>query len=118
MEGVQNLYNSGKLSFISNIGTLVEHVNKQEALLGLSNLPLGLFSHSDQTQQWQTSIPNERASIGWGGKIADLMGSMNTNQYISLNISLSGSNTFQTGINPKTILSSKVICCFRLGENT
>jgi uncharacterized protein (DUF1501 family) len=62
-------------------------------------LPLGLFSHSDQIQQWQTSLPHERSSIGWGGKIADLLSAENSNDKISLNISLNGSNIFQTGRN-------------------
>jgi len=35
--------------------------------------------------------------VGWGGKIADLLGDMNSNQNISMNISLAGTNLFQTG---------------------
>jgi len=97
MTGIQELYNGGDLSFISNIGTLISPVDKPQALNDESQLPLGLFSHADQVQQWQTSIPNDRSSLGWGGRIADLMTSINDNQDISLNISLSGSNVFQTG---------------------
>jgi len=97
MTGVQSLFNSNKLSFVSNIGTLIRKMTKEEAYQNEQLLPLGLFSHSDQIQQWQTSIPNDRASIGWGGQIADMMSSLNTNDKISLNISLSGSNIFQTG---------------------
>lgn len=99
MTGVQNLFNNNKLSFISNIGTLIQKMSKEEVYQNEQLLPLGLFSHSDQIQQWQTSIPNDRSSIGWGGKLADMMGSLNNNDKISLNISLSGSNIFQTGNN-------------------
>ncbi len=99
MTGVQSLYNNGDLAFIANIGTLIEPVTKQQLYQGMGKLPLGLFSHSDQARQWQTSIPHERTAIGWGGKIADLLGSMNTNQSISMNISLGGSSVFQTGQN-------------------
>jgi uncharacterized protein (DUF1501 family) len=60
-------------------------------------LPLGLYSHADQVQQWQTGIPHERADIGWGGRVADLIRDMNDNQDISMNVSLSGTNIFQTG---------------------
>ena len=97
MSGVQQLYNDGRLSFISNIGTLISPVSKPEALTNESLLPLGLFSHSDQIQQWQTSVPHDRSSIGWGGRIADMMSSLNDNPNINLNISLSGTNIFQTG---------------------
>ena len=97
LTGMQNLFNDGTLSFISNVGTLVEPVTKQEALDNDPKLPLGLFSHSDQARQWQTALPNERAAVGWGGKIADLIGDQNNNQNISLNLSLSGGNVFQTG---------------------
>ncbi len=46
---------------------------------------------------WQTSVPQSRAAIGWGGKLADLMAFMNENKNISMNISLSGNNVFQAG---------------------
>lgn len=97
MKGIQELFNQNKLSFISNIGTLMQPMVKDEVWQNEQSLPLGLFSHSDQIQQWQTSLPRERSSIGWGGRIADLLGSENTNDKISLNISLAGSNIFQTG---------------------
>jgi len=60
MNGVQNLFNSGKLSFISNIGTLIGPLTKNQYLSNNPSLPLGLFSHSDQIQQWQTAILDER----------------------------------------------------------
>jgi len=97
MSGIQRLYNQNKLSFISNIGTLIQPLTKDEVWNNEQLLPLGLFSHSDQVQQWQTSVPHDRSNIGWGGKIADLMGDMNDNDKISLNISLAGTNVFQTG---------------------
>ncbi len=97
MTGIQELYNANRLSFISNIGTLIEPVTKPQALTDESLLPLGLFSHSDQVQQWQTSVPHDRTAIGWGGRIADMMSSLNTNPNISLNVSLNGNNIFQTG---------------------
>ena len=46
---------------------------------------------------WQTGIPQERVAQGWGGKIADMFHACNDNENISLNLSLSGSNVYQTG---------------------
>ena len=99
MTGIQTLYNTNKLSFISNVGTLIHPITKQEYNDELVDIPLGLYSHADQAQQWQTSIPHDRTAVGWGGKTADLLMSMNNNENISMNISLAGSNTFQRGAN-------------------
>jgi hypothetical protein len=48
------------------VGTLVQPVTKAEYEAG-SNLPLGLFSHSDQTEQWQSSLPDTRSAVGGPG---------------------------------------------------
>lgn len=94
--GVQSLYNDGKLSFVANVGTLVERINNaSEYYSGLKNVPLGLYSHSDQTQQWQTSLPTQRTTIGWGGRMADILSNPNSN--VSMNISLDGRNVWQAG---------------------
>jgi uncharacterized protein (DUF1501 family) len=97
MPEVRNLFNAGKLAFISNVGTLVEPVTKQQYLSNSKPLPLGLFSHSDQSMHWQTGRPGERKSYGWGGRIADLIQSQNANQMVSMNISLDGTNQWQMG---------------------
>ena len=97
MPELQQLFNQGRLAFISNVGTLVEPTNKTQFNNGGVRVPLGLFSHADQIQQWQTSVPQSRNANGWGGRMADILQSMNTNQNISMNISLSGRNVFQPG---------------------
>lgn len=97
MPEVQNLFETGKLALVSNVGTLIQPTTKEEFYNGSVPLPLGLFSHADQIQQWQTGRPHERTATGWGGRMADLMQTMNPNQNISMNISLSGTNVFQQG---------------------
>lgn len=97
LQNMQQLFENNNLAFISNIGTLIEPSTKTELFNGSVKTPLGLFSHSDQQQQWHTGKPHERTNIGWGGKIADLVQSMNSNQNISMNISLKGTNIFQRG---------------------
>jgi len=99
MPEVQSLFNSNKLAFVSNVGTLVEPTTMTQYQNGGVSVPLGLFSHSDQIQQWQTSIPQNRSAIGWGGRIADILHAGNGNQNISMNITLSGTNVFQIGNN-------------------
>jgi len=105
MPDMQQLFERGNLAFLSNVGTLIEPSTKTEIQNNTVKTPLGLFSHADQIQQWQTGRPHERTNTGWGGKIADLVQSMNSNENISMNISLRGSNIFQRGdqIIPYTI---------------
>jgi len=95
MPQIKNLFDSGKLAWISNVGTLIEPITKAEYLSNSVSTPLGLFSHSDQIKHWQTGRPGERSSHGWGGRIADLILSQNDN--LSMNVSLSGNNFFQNG---------------------
>jgi uncharacterized protein (DUF1501 family) len=100
LEKVKDLFNAGHLSFISNIGTLVEPIaNKTAYNSGIHKLPLGLYSHSDQIMQWQTAIPQSRSAVGVGGRISDIIQDMNTIPGISMNISLAGKNFFQAGNN-------------------
>ncbi|MEM6697241.1 MAG: DUF1501 domain-containing protein [Bacteroidota bacterium] len=96
MPEMKALFDEGKLAMICNVGTLVQPTTKA-GYVGGSNLPFGLFSHADQDQQWQTSVPQTTSPTGWGGRLADLVQSANTNQDISMNISLSGKNVFQLG---------------------
>ncbi|MEO1365738.1 MAG: DUF1501 domain-containing protein [Acidobacteriota bacterium] len=97
MPEVQQLFNSGQLSFVANVGSLVEPTTKAGIVSGSANLPLGLYSHSDQIMHWQTSLPDQRASLGWAGRAADLLRASNADQTVSMNISLSGTNVFQSG---------------------
>lgn len=96
-KGVAGLYNTGKLAFVANVGSLLEFTTKQ-TYQARSNLPVGLFSHSDLQRHWMSGIPQTRNQLnGWGGRLADLMRSTNSNPAVSMNISLGGANLFQTG---------------------
>ncbi len=98
MPEVANLFQAGNAAFIANVGTLIEPVQNHFQVQQLTKqLPLGLYSHSDQIEQWQTSIPNSRAGIGWAGRTADLLQGLNSNPAVPMNISLDGSNVWQTG---------------------
>jgi len=97
MTGLQSIFQQGNAAFVNNVGTLVEPVSKPQIESQTANLPLGLLSHIDQAAHWQTAFPQERVSTGWGGKMADILRSMNTNDQVSMNISLGGNNIFQRG---------------------
>lgn len=102
---LQGIYNQDNLAFVSNVGSLVEPVSFPSYQSGLSKLPLGLFSHVDEIAHWQTSTPSERGRLGWAGRMADILCTVNSNMNISMNLSLSGTNLFQTGntVSPYTL---------------
>ena len=97
MPEVAHLFNSGNAAIISNVGTLIEPVTKSQILAGTATLPIGLHSHADQSRQWQTSVPQSRIAKGWGGKVAEIIASGNTNRDLSMNLSFAGTNFWQVG---------------------
>ncbi len=94
---LQSLFAANQLALIANLGTLAAPTTLQQFRSGSVALPLGLFSHSDQATHWQTSLPDQRSAVGWAGRMADILQSGNCNPNIAMNISLSGSNVWQTG---------------------
>jgi uncharacterized protein (DUF1501 family) len=99
LPNIQALFNAGNAAYVTNVGTLIQPVTLDEYNNGTIALPLGLYSHSDQQEQWQTSTPDIRSARGWGGRAADLLQSLNSLNTVSMNISLTGQNIWQSGQN-------------------
>ncbi len=96
---LKTLFEKGELSFFANIGTLVGTQQITRAnfnTLPASTKPPQLFSHSDQQTQWQSSLPDKPFSSGWGGRIADIVASMN-NGDLGVSVSIAGANSFLVG---------------------
>jgi uncharacterized protein (DUF1501 family) len=99
MPNLANLFAQQKAAFVANVGTLIEPVlNRTQVAQSTKRLPLGLYSHSDQIEQWQTSVPHSRSGVGWAGRLMDLIKGINAEQRLSMNISMDGSNVWQSGI--------------------
>ncbi len=97
---LQTLFNEDKLAILMNVGTLVRPTTRAQYTGSNSKFyqPPQLFSHSDQVTQWQTSIPDQPPTTGWGGRLADLTNSLsNPAGNISMSVSLNGANTFEVG---------------------
>src|SRR6185369_3424651 len=77
MTGMQELWNMGKLGVVCNVGPLVEPTSRSTYQNSSVRIPLNLFSHSDQQNQWQTSVSNSQSSAGWGGRLADKTADLN-----------------------------------------
>ena len=93
------LYTAGNAAILANVGMLVQPTTKQIFQQNLlAQLPSQLFSHSDQTSQWQAAIPNGTASTGWGGRVEDnLLSHYNANAGFTPVTSTSGCGLFCTG---------------------
>ncbi|MEN3942241.1 DUF1501 domain-containing protein [Prosthecobacter sp. SYSU 5D2] len=103
--GLQEMFNGlggdtskRRAAFVANVGTLIQPVTKAQYLAETVPLPRALYSHSDQTDQWQTSVPQGLTQLsGWAGRAADVLhGTVNAGS-ISMNISLAGNNLWQVG---------------------
>jgi uncharacterized protein (DUF1501 family) len=94
---LQNLFNTGKLAILFNTGTLVYPLTRAQYQSSFYQKPPQLFSHADQVTQWQTSIPDQPPTTGWGGRCADLLNAVQPGAPISLSVTLAGANTFEVG---------------------
>lgn len=99
MPELQNLFNQGKMAFLANVGTLAYPVTKAQYNARSVPLPNQLFSHNDQQVEWQSSLADKPFTTGWGGRLADLTNAFNTNNRVSMSITLNGQNSFQVGKN-------------------
>jgi uncharacterized protein (DUF1501 family) len=105
-----SMFESGDLAFVANIGTLIGTTPVTRAnfnTLPAAAKPPQLFSHSDQQVQWQSSLPDQPFSRGWGGKVADILAATHGPGDLSLSVSLAGVNSFQVASNePAYFMSS------------
>ena len=64
---LQNHFENGNAAFVANCGVMQEPTTLDD-FNSRRNLPIGLFSHSHQTDRWQTSLPMDaNQTVGWGG---------------------------------------------------
>lgn len=106
------MFNQQELSFICNVGNIIQPTTRAAYLDKTATLPPQLFSHADQQRQFQ-SDPTAFFSSGWGGRMAEALDSFNTNAPLSSLISLSGLNSFQVTdqglINPYVMGSTGLV---------
>ncbi len=99
MPELKALFDQSKLAIMANVGSLSYPLTQAQYNNGSVPRPLQLFSHNDQQVEWMSSIPDRAFTTGWGGRLADLTNAFNTNNRISMSLSLNGQNSFQVGKN-------------------
>jgi uncharacterized protein (DUF1501 family) len=100
--GLLKPWNDGKLAVLCNVGSLVQPITRAQYGQNIGR-PYQLFSHSDQVNQQQTSIPNTTGQTGWAGRIADKTNALNGAVALPMNISLAGTSLFSTGVNSRQL---------------
>ena len=94
-----NLFNSGKLAVVGNVGPLVVPTSRDDYQSNRVPLPPRLFSHNDQQDFWHSLQSAAPQPSGWAGRVADAMQAQYISGNLSMNISMAGSNLMQTGAN-------------------
>nr|WP_316642632.1 DUF1501 domain-containing protein [uncultured Roseateles sp.] len=95
MGGARDLFAAGRLAVLPNIGPLIRPLSKADYRNASIARPPKLFSHNDQQSTWQTGAV-EGATVGWGGRMGDLLAS-NNGTALFTSISTSGNAVWLAG---------------------
>lgn len=98
MTGARDLFATGKLAVMANVGPLLRPTTKtqyQTASTTGHALPPQLFSHNDQQDQWHSLRGRAALKSGWAGRVADVLNAQVGNQALAVNVSLAGQTYFQ-----------------------
>lgn len=91
-------FDEGRAAVMLNVGPLAAPLTKAQFLsanVAANPRPAKLFSHNDQQSTWQSSGP-EGAQSGWGGRMGDILQSVNQNAMFT-SINASGDSIFLAG---------------------
>lgn len=99
MPDMQALYNADKLAVMGNVGSLIQPTTRAQYKNKSTLIPADLFSHNHQQQFWQTGTAASitKQSLGWGGRMNDMLITANDDQNIPSLFSLSGNSFWQRG---------------------
>jgi uncharacterized protein (DUF1501 family) len=98
LPAIRSLFNSGKVAFVANVGTLIQPLTVKQYQAGNLPTPVNLFSHPDQQLEWQNAAQSGTTGTGWAGRIADTYTStFNPKGQIPLIASVSGDTLFCNG---------------------
>src|SRR3989440_802166 len=105
LPGLLAPWNQRKLAILCNSGSLLQPTTKAQYQSNVNGAfrPYQLFSHSDQVAQQMTSISNRTGQTGWGGRVADNTGSLNGVTVLPMNVSVAGTNLFETGVTSRQL---------------
>ena len=92
LQALQPLFAQKQLAILANVGPLNAPTTKANLL---ARRPENLYSHSDQQNQWQSSVSSGSSATGWAGRIADQLPGVNGT--LPVVTSIAGATLFVTG---------------------
>jgi uncharacterized protein (DUF1501 family) len=104
-DSVQSLYDAGRIAVVSNVGPMFVPVTKANYGSAATPLPPQLFSHSDQSNIWMSSVA-DGVQNGWGGLIGDSIAGVNSNAAFTT-LSIFGYAKFLVGKNTSLFVASE-----------
>lgn len=105
---IHELIERGDGAIVSNVGPLVEPINREQFRNRSVPRPPRLFSHNDQQSVWMASEP-EGARFGWGGRLADMIAASSSNPDTTFTaVSAAGNAVF---------LQGEVVGQYQVGSN-
>jgi len=108
MGALASLFESGQCAAVANVGPLVQPLTRSQWQANTGQTPANLFSHSDQQAQWQSGTSDASVRLGWGGRVADQIASLNGIQNVATAVAVNGRSAFQQGatVSPFLVSSS------------
>lgn len=92
LAAIHPLFDAGRLAILANVGPLDRPTDKASYATAR---PENLYSHSDQQAQWQSSVARGTSGTGWGGRLADRLGTRYGEFPVAT--SIAGNTLFITG---------------------
>ena len=97
MGALASLFETGQCAAVANVGPLVQPLTRAQWQANSVQTPPNLFSHSDQQSQWQAGTADTSIRLGWGGRVADIVASLNGVQNVATAVAVNGRSGFQQG---------------------
>ena len=115
--GLYELWGENRVAIVANVGSLVRPTTKAQMYDFSHPKPYGLYSHSDQSLQFQSARSDRQIFNGWGGRLADQRtGPDNPGALVPMITSIAGAQLFTAGqttlpmaIGPATISLDQVL---------
>lgn len=101
---IQSVFESQNLAFVGGVGTLLTPTSLDDYKNKAVPLPQHLFSHNDQQASWMYGRERESLNTGWGARLLERLA---VHDEFAANISLDGTNLWQTGTSTNAFALNK-----------
>ncbi len=104
LAAMQSVFDSANLAFVGGVGTLLAPTTLDDYKNNAVPLPEHLFSHNNQQAAWMYGREKQILNSGWGARLLERLEQQDK---FAANISLNGTNLWQTGRQSKAFSLNK-----------